>query len=443
MYALLRQTSCFNLIYPSNKQRAFQRGPLGPVPNGKSALSWYSKYSGCAAELYNRDRETKKLATRLKGEPEFTVLLGPPSSGKTALARTVTSLLQADQTPEFHPLMINLRTADTSKNGRFLDAFLLKAQAAAKGGWWNQWFSRLELSAGDFSVKFNYKKAFPLSANQVFDNLAAQLKPWNLLHGERPPVIVVDKANSFKRMEDDTIQAFFDFAIQVTKEEGKMHIILTSSDSFFEQWLEKRINNSHFSTLVVGDLPEQEAHKYFLHVVETEERLSEDMKDFLKSLDFKIPFKMTGGRMFFIRRYVSQVCESGYFHDPIQFHAVTNAYATMQRDFLGRATTYKEQEAIKVSQLLLDSPGYLPYANIVKEFGNAIVEEMIERNFLHYRPSADFSRDLISPPSEPVVTAQSEPALRAMEALLKEFAKKSLLSKPVETLLSGVCIFPN
>ncbi|WAQ89701.1 hypothetical protein PtA15_11A392 [Puccinia triticina] len=359
-----------------------------PVPNGKSALSWYSKYSGCAAELYNRDRETKKLATWLKGEPEFTVLLGPPSSGKTALARTVTSLLQADQTPEFHPLMINLRTADTSKNGRFLDAFLLKAQAAAKGGWWNQWFSRLELSAGDFSVKFNYKKAFPLSANQVFDNLAAQLKPWNLLHGERPPVIVVDKANSFKRMEDDTIQAFFDFAIQVTKEEGKMHIILTSSDSFFEQWLEKRINNSHFSTLVV-------------------------------------------------------VCESGYFHDPIQFHAVTNAYATMQRDFLGRATTYKEQEAIKVSQLLLDSPGYLPYANIVKEFGNAIVEEMIERNFLHYRPSADFSRDLISPPSEPVVTAQSEPALRAMEALLKEFAKKSLLSKPVETLLSGVCIFPN
>jgi hypothetical protein len=30
-----------------------------------------------------------------------------------------------------------------------------------------------------------------------------------------------------------TIQAFFDFAIQVTKEEKQMHIILTSLDSFF------------------------------------------------------------------------------------------------------------------------------------------------------------------------------------------------------------------
>ena len=81
------------------------------------------------------------------------------------------------------------------------------------------------------------------------------------------------------------------------------------------QSLPSGINNTHFSTSVVGDLPKQEAEKYFHHVVENDGRLSEQMKDFLKSLDFKIPFKMTGGRMFFIRKYVSQVCESGYFND--------------------------------------------------------------------------------------------------------------------------------
>ena len=112
------------------------------------------------------------------------------------------------------------------------------------------------------------------------------------------------------------------------------------------------------------------------------------------------------------------------FASAMRFKAVTNAYASMQRDFLGEATTYKEQEAIKVSQALLDSFRYLPYADLVEQLGCKIIEEMIERNFLHYRPSAGFSRDLLDPPLEPVLTAQSEPALRAMEALVKKFVKK-------------------
>ncbi|KAA1079162.1 hypothetical protein PGT21_002008 [Puccinia graminis f. sp. tritici] len=398
---------------------------LSPFPSRTSAQSFYNTYgSEHAARFYNRPREVKELVIRLKDEPTFTVLLGPPSSGKTALARAVTSLRRADQTPEFHPLTIDLRAADTMKNGSFLNAFLLQGQRhAIEGGWWNKWLSGLEVSAGGVSAKFGNKTVFPASAGNIFDDLATQLKPWDLVHGGRPPIIVVDEANFFKRIEDDTTQAFLDFAVRITKQEMKMHIIFTSSDSFFVNWLQKRVNPTHFSTLVVGDLPQQEAHNYFLHVVETHRQLSEKTKDFLKSLDFKIPFKMTGGRMFFIRKYVSQVCQSGYFENPMLFEPVTNAYASMGSNFLGKATTYKKQQAVDVAQLLVESPGYLPYANLVETFGDTVVEEMIEQNFLHYRPSATFSRDLLPSPSEPVLTAQSAPALCAMEELLEKFGK--------------------
>ncbi|KAI7955328.1 hypothetical protein MJO28_005728 [Puccinia striiformis f. sp. tritici] len=43
---------------------------------------------------------------------------------------------------------------------------------------------------------------------------------------------------------------------------------------------------------------------------------------------------------------------------------------------------------------------------------------MVARHLLHYRPSAEFTRDLIPSPSEPFLTAPREPALRAMEELV-------------------------
>ncbi|KAI7950053.1 hypothetical protein MJO28_008874, partial [Puccinia striiformis f. sp. tritici] len=57
---------------------------------------------------------------QLHNSPQPTILLGPPSSGKTALVRNVTSQLRADGTLVFHPLTIDLRTVDTLEHGAFL-----------------------------------------------------------------------------------------------------------------------------------------------------------------------------------------------------------------------------------------------------------------------------------------------------------------------------------
>ena len=45
---------------------------------------------------------------------------------------------------------------------------------------------------------------------------------------------------------------------------------------------------------------------------------------------------------------------------------------------------------------------------------------LIERNILVYRPSSEFSRDLTLAPGQAVLTAEGQPAVRAMEIVLRE-----------------------
>jgi hypothetical protein len=75
------------------------------------------------------------------------------------------------------------------------------------------------------------------------------------------------------------------------------------------------IDCTHFQTRVVGDLPREEAHKYFLHVLKNDQNLTLEDRNRLKSMDFSIPFKLSGGMMLFIRSYIQQVKDSGYFED--------------------------------------------------------------------------------------------------------------------------------
>ncbi|OAV90366.1 hypothetical protein PTTG_28360 [Puccinia triticina 1-1 BBBD Race 1] len=284
---------------------------------------------------------------------------------------------------------------------------------------------QLTVSLGPLSVKFGKKKPSATSAATVFKALGDSLKPWNFYHGTRPPVLVIDEANFFRHMNDPGKFAFLNFAVQASKQDEKMHVILTSSDSFFESWLRQYINPAHFETITLGDLPIQEAHTYFLEMVEKHRYLQEEDKSILRSINFDIPFKMTGGRMHFIDKYISQVSRYGYFDEPARFEPVRNAYNAMEGNFTGHPKTYGAQEALKVSKLLIQSPGYISYSKTIALFNVNIVEEMIERNLLHYRPASGFSRDLIPLPSKSVLTAPSEPALRAMEELVAEYENHS------------------
>lgn len=67
-----------------------------------------------STEFYNRKTEVERLTHILRNTPPaLTVLLGPPSSGKTALAKKVVEE-KNDLGPMFHPLQMDLRGEDSS-----------------------------------------------------------------------------------------------------------------------------------------------------------------------------------------------------------------------------------------------------------------------------------------------------------------------------------------
>ena len=57
------------------------------------------------------------------------------------------------------------------------------------------------------------------------------------------------------------LKGLFDWMIHLTKEIGKVHIFLCSSEQFFLSWISSKISAK--SIMVVGDLEKNEAKKFF------------------------------------------------------------------------------------------------------------------------------------------------------------------------------------
>ena len=66
------------------------------------------------ARFFNREMEKSILKERFHGLPRLSVLLGPPSTGKTALVRHVLQENDLNGNPKYHALFANLRGVSTS-----------------------------------------------------------------------------------------------------------------------------------------------------------------------------------------------------------------------------------------------------------------------------------------------------------------------------------------
>jgi hypothetical protein len=113
-----------------------------------------------------------------------------------------------------------------------------------------------------------------------------------------------------------------DFVVRVSKEERKVHVIFTSSDSFFFEWLQlglimflwfqcargitscfAAVPSAHMRIVVLDDLSLEDSKKYFLKIIPDEEKSL-----FKSDCDcFDNVFKITGGRIVFIDQYVHEV----------------------------------------------------------------------------------------------------------------------------------------
>ena len=192
--------------------------------------------------FFNRAKEIKEITAKLSGrKPQFTVMLGPPSSGKTALMRHIVEQ-KANNGPLFHPIRIDLRAVDISAP----DALYSSILDEVSGPEWNLFgqLGSLELKGPtDLEVTANFRDQKPSNLMQLLKKVESHFRPLNAWHGERPVVLVVDEANRFKFMKNkEDLNTFLEFAVRVSKEESKCHVVFTSSDSFFESWLEKGID---------------------------------------------------------------------------------------------------------------------------------------------------------------------------------------------------------
>lgn len=198
--------------------------------------------------FFNRVEEVKRMTTLLEGNPQLTVLLGPPSSGKTRFIRHVVEQkdphLMAVQQAKFFPLYLDLREVTVDEEDWFAKAFnqevegfkkylaSLKAVKQDIGG-------NVEgIGGGSNSIGACFhtdvdEKPDPIM--QAFRKLVsiAETSP-------RTCVLVVDEANKLMALAGEKpkfFRTFIDGVVKVTKQDRKLHVVFTSSHSFFGEWL--------------------------------------------------------------------------------------------------------------------------------------------------------------------------------------------------------------
>ncbi|KAL5506590.1 hypothetical protein EMCRGX_G008270 [Ephydatia muelleri] len=302
---------------------------------------YFSDYGG----FYNRHEEVEKLTTVFNERPKFTVVLGPPSSGKTALVRHVATQLFRDNAPMFHPIFIDLRGVDVASKDMFKRAFLRETfSAKLKDAFWKKHLAGIEFDMGLFKIRTKLTKAkdsssAPENIGEIFDAVMKQVPTWSVSHGACPPILVVDEANELRKLgqkDPETLESFLRFVVKCTKQDQRLHVVFTSSDSFFQQWLsrDQGVDSSHFKVLVVGDLTKAEAYQYYLNLLDTHVAPEKRGLFGRTEEDFDRIYHLTGGRMYFICDYVNQICSMGPIQSALDFMMVSNARTFLRRELI-------------------------------------------------------------------------------------------------------------
>jgi AAA+ ATPase superfamily predicted ATPase len=156
--------------------------------------------------FFGREMEIAGLRAIFHGPPRLTVMLGPPSTGKTRLVNRVVSSRKIDGTPEFHSLTINLRGVALNSGKQFWEhiestsgtasaadnAWALFADSASKIRSLKLAVTGLEVGLLESSIQYKFD----------FDSLAKAV-PILKCGSDVPFVLVIDEANAFKKLAEN------------------------------------------------------------------------------------------------------------------------------------------------------------------------------------------------------------------------------------------------
>ncbi|RGB30560.1 P-loop containing nucleoside triphosphate hydrolase protein [Rhizophagus diaphanus] len=379
--------------------------------------------------FFNRKRELAEFEKAFNGDPEIHVVLGPPSSGKTALVREVTTR------GNFKPLFLDGRLGQfdsptdlyISISTQFKTFFENQRKLLKEINATMPYFFELDLKLFD---KKEREITFS-NVNDLFRKIARALPNRNLWEGYNvpPPILVIDEANSLNRLGYDSaegevlLRSFLDWLVLNTKQTNRFHVVLTSSDSFFYNWIADRLIIPHVNSYVVGDLSKEEAEEYFeKHVLP---------KNGCKELEGKFDHvcKITGTRMLIIDRYVKEYKNSNGKLTFSEFSVYESAYSKLIRGLYPKKVKYSDKldlplwtgsDLIQTMRALVkaENQGYILEDDLINVVGSDQIDSLVENNFLYRRQSSKFAYDIIKPPNKIILTAMNQPSLRAMEQVI-------------------------
>jgi hypothetical protein len=262
---------------------------------------------------------------------------------------------------------------------------------------------------------------------------------------KRPIVFLIDEAHKLPALVDDqlSLKVFLDTLLVLTKQDRLCHVILSTSDSFFQHFL-RSMNVGHHSQLItIGDCTKEETRQFF------EDEIIPTVPDKLRpNLNFEEVYAAFGGKLSHISDYVSVwVNNEGEDITPLKSAMFTQAYTLLQFHLthesfdtyspLSTSTAWSNTEdesqftrkdLTQVMRKLVKPPYSLPYFDLCRQIGTAQTDAMIKTRVLDLRwtrsvsPEQDWVERVWSEDGveRPIVLPMTRIVRRAMEIALKE-----------------------
>ncbi|KAJ3191446.1 hypothetical protein HK101_007699 [Irineochytrium annulatum] len=373
-----------------------------------------------------RARELRHLTAQLlHTRPLFQLVVGPPSTGKTTLISQVLGQRVYPNATKgdllFHPIHLNLRSLDVTSPHVMRNALWKAGEALREvGGVRGEGLMRLaeRLWAGQSKMAMGQEGGGIVKGLEF---LAEGLVTRE--DGGKPVVLVVDEAGELRNLKErdfETWRSLLKFCVRMSKEEGRMHVVFTTSDSNYHDWMPRE--SAHYNTIFLGDLPKEEAKSFYDGLVAA--LPDPDKRILLEKVDFEDVFDLTGGRMMFIESYVNDVAQFGPIKKATDFRPVANALDRLLILLSGPHGFLDARALLRLFRTLVTHPNYLDFHDLVTQFGCDAVDEMIRLKLVMYRPlqpanlAEVFARDLMPVPGFAVVEPLGRPDVKAMEALI-------------------------
>ncbi|CAG8449357.1 8478_t:CDS:2, partial [Acaulospora morrowiae] len=366
---------------------------LKRLPTGGGCIS-NRPSNGCVAHyntkandiFFNRKRELVKFTNAFSSDPELHVVLGPPSTGKTALVREVTSK------GNFKPFFIDCRIGQFDSPMAVHNSISMQFKP-----FFDERKELLKKILPETETKlFGEKEKEEFITNsfsELLGKIARALPIWNFWNDYNvpPPILIIDEANLLSQLGSSSregavlLKSFLNWLVANTKQEKRFHAVLTSSDSFFFNWIVNLLHISHATPYVVGDLSKEEAEEYF-------------EKHVISRYDSK----------FSVYRSEYNKLERGLYYKGLRYSDKPNP------------ALWKDYDLIKTMKAIVkaENQGYILEVDLIKEIGSEKVDSLVDYNFLHRRSTTQFANDITDPPDENILTAMNQPSVRAMKHLL-------------------------